>query len=62
MVGSFLRRPVNKKSDVWALGFLYKPCYYTTPSEEHGPPTVPNVQYKIPPHPVYSSYTIALIS
>ena len=62
MVDPFLRRPVDEKSDVWALGvLLYKLCYYTTPFEEHGPLAILNVQYKIPPYPVYSSHMITLI-
>ncbi|KAF9654127.1 hypothetical protein BDM02DRAFT_3152589 [Thelephora ganbajun] len=63
MVDPFMRRPVDEKSDVWALGvLLYKLCYYTTPFEEHGPLAILNVQYKIPPYPVYSSHMIALIA
>ena len=62
MVDTFLRRPVDEKSDVWALGvLLYKLCYYTTPFEEHGPLAILNVQYKIPPYPVYSSHMVGLI-
>ena len=62
MVDPFLRRPVDEKSDVWALGvLLYKLCYYTTPFEEHGPLAILNVQYKIPPYPVYSSHMITLV-
>lgn len=38
MVDVYSKRPVDEKSDVWALGvLLYKLCYYTTPFEEHGP-------------------------
>lgn len=49
--------------DVWALGvLLYKLCYYTTPFEEHGPLAILNVQYKIPPYPVYSQGMIGMIS
>ncbi|KAH7923886.1 hypothetical protein BV22DRAFT_1047856 [Leucogyrophana mollusca] len=63
MVDSYLRRPVDEKSDVWALGvLLYKLCYYTTPFEEHGPLAILNVQYRIPPYPVYSSQLNALIA
>lgn len=62
MVDPYLRRPVDEKSDVWALGvLLYKLCYYTTPFEEHGPLAILNVQYKIPPYPVYSTQMNALI-
>ncbi|KZT73298.1 hypothetical protein DAEQUDRAFT_762221 [Daedalea quercina L-15889] len=63
MVDVYLRRPVDEKSDVWALGvLLYKLCYYTTPFEEHGPLAILNVQYKIPPYPVYSQQMNALIA
>lgn len=62
MVDVFLRRPVDEKSDVWALGvLLYKLCYYTTPFEEHGVLAILNVQYKFPPYPVYSQQLNALI-
>ncbi len=62
MVDLYLRRPVDEKSDVWALGvLLYKLCYYTTPFEEHGPLAILNVSYKIPPYPVYSPQMNALI-
>ena len=55
MVDVYSKRPINEKSDVWALGvLLYKLCYYTTPFEEHGPLAILNVQYRIPPFPVYS--------
>lgn len=62
MVDLYLRRPVDEKSDVWALGvLLYKLCYYTTPFEEHGPLAILNVLYKIPPYPVYSPHMNGLI-
>lgn len=62
MVDSYLRRVVDEKSDVWALGvLLYKLCYYTTPFEEHGPLAILNVQYRIPPYPVYSPQMNTLI-
>ncbi|VDB84210.1 unnamed protein product [Peniophora sp. CBMAI 1063] len=62
MVDPYLRRPIDEKSDVWALGvLLYKLCYYTTPFEEHGPLAILNVQYKIPSYPVYSGQMNALI-
>ncbi|KIK30275.1 hypothetical protein PISMIDRAFT_671449 [Pisolithus microcarpus 441] len=63
MIDPYLRRPVDEKSDVWALGvLLYKLCYYTTPFEEHGPLAILNVQYRIPPYPVYSPQLNALIA
>ncbi|KAI6047854.1 hypothetical protein EDC04DRAFT_2620198 [Pisolithus marmoratus] len=62
MIDPYLRRPVDEKSDVWALGvLLYKLCYYTTPFEEHGPLAILNVQYRIPPYPVYSPQLNTLI-
>lgn len=63
MIDPHLRRPIDEKSDVWALGvLLYKLCYYTTPFEEHGPLAILNVQYRIPPYPLYSPQMIGLIS
>ncbi|KII93982.1 hypothetical protein PLICRDRAFT_411608 [Plicaturopsis crispa FD-325 SS-3] len=63
MVDLYLHRPVDEKSDVWALGvLLYKLCYYTTPFEEHGPLAILNVQYRIPPYPVYSAQMNSLIA
>ncbi|KAF9225571.1 hypothetical protein BS17DRAFT_751486 [Gyrodon lividus] len=63
MVDPYLRRPIDEKSDVWALGvLLYKLCYYTTPFEEHGPLAILNVQYRIPPYPVYSAQLNAMIA
>ncbi|KAF5366947.1 hypothetical protein D9757_010839 [Collybiopsis confluens] len=63
MIDPHLRRPIDEKSDVWALGvLLYKLCYYTTPFEEHGPLAILNVQYRIPPYPVYSPQMNALIA
>ncbi|KAG5647686.1 hypothetical protein DXG03_008409 [Asterophora parasitica] len=62
MVDVYSRRPVDEKSDVWALGvLLYKLCYYTTPFEEHGQLAILNVQYRIPPYPVYSPQMNQLI-
>ncbi|KAF9531881.1 hypothetical protein CPB83DRAFT_847965 [Crepidotus variabilis] len=63
MVDVYSKRSVNEKSDVWALGvLLYKLCYYTTPFEEHGPLAILNVQYRIPPYPVYSQDMNMLIA
>ncbi|KIJ21989.1 hypothetical protein PAXINDRAFT_105693 [Paxillus involutus ATCC 200175] len=63
MVDPYSRRPIDEKSDVWALGvLLYKLCYYTTPFEEHGPLAILNVQYRIPPYPVYSAQLNGMIA
>lgn len=62
MIDLYSKRPIDDKSDVWALGvLLYKLCYYTTPFEEHGSLAILNVQYRIPPYPVYSSQMNMLI-
>lgn len=62
MIDPYLRRPVDEKSDVWALGvLLYKLCYYTTPFEEQGPLAILNVRYAVPPYPVYSQQLQCLI-
>lgn len=62
MIDVHMRRPIDEKSDVWALGvLLYKLCYYTTPFEEHGPLAILQVSYRIPPYPVYSAQMNALI-
>lgn len=63
MIDLHSRRPIDEKSDVWALGvLLYKLCYYTTPFEEHGPLAILNVQYRFPSYPVYSQQLTHLIS
>ncbi|KAF8333081.1 kinase-like domain-containing protein [Cantharellus anzutake] len=63
MIDVYLRRPVDEKSDVWALGvLLYKLCYYTTPFEEHGQLAIINVSYRIPSYPVYSNSMKVLIA
>ncbi|KAF6754245.1 other/NAK protein kinase [Ephemerocybe angulata] len=63
MIDLYSKRPIDEKSDVWALGvLLYKLCYYTTPFEEHGSLAILNVQYRIPPYPAYSSQMNMLIA
>ncbi|KAH6916694.1 other/NAK protein kinase [Coprinopsis sp. MPI-PUGE-AT-0042] len=63
MIDLYSKRPVDEKSDIWALGvLLYKLCYYTTPFEEHGSLAILNVQYRIPPYPVYSNQMNMLIA
>jgi len=62
MVDVYSKRPINEKSDIWALGvLLYKLCYYTTPFEEHGPLAILNVQYRTPAYPSYSQDMHVLI-
>ncbi|UTT91886.1 hypothetical protein NDA17_006147 [Ustilago hordei] len=64
MVDVYQRRVIDEKADIWALGvLLYKLCYYTTPFEENGggPLAILNVQYRIPPQPVYSEKLKQLI-
>ena len=64
MVDVYQRRVIDEKADIWALGvLLYKLCYYTTPFEENGggPLAILNVQYRIPPQPVYSDKLKQLI-
>ncbi|SPO23889.1 related to ARK1 - Actin Regulating Kinase [Ustilago trichophora] len=64
MVDVYQRRVIDEKADIWALGvLLYKLCYYTTPFEENGggPLAILNVQYRIPPQPVYSDRLKQLI-
>ncbi|EJU02623.1 kinase-like protein, partial [Dacryopinax primogenitus] len=62
MVDVTQRRPIDTKSDVWALGvLLYKLCYYTTPFEAHGPVAILTASYKIPSYPVYSQEMNGLI-
>ncbi|EAU92589.2 other/NAK protein kinase [Coprinopsis cinerea okayama7 len=63
MIDLYSKRPIDEKSDVWALGvLLYKLCYYTTPFEEHGSLAILNVQYRIPPYPQYSNQMNMLIA
>lgn len=65
MVDVYQRRVIDEKADIWALGvLLYKLCYYTTPFEENGggPLAILNVQYRIPPQPVYSDRIKQLIN
>src|SRR3954469_17452115 len=62
MVDVYLKRPVNEKADVWALGvLLYKLCFYTTPFEAEGQLAILNARYIIPSSPVFSRETINLI-
>ncbi|KAF9960399.1 hypothetical protein BGZ72_007057 [Mortierella alpina] len=61
MLDLYMRRGIDEKIDIWALGvLLYKLCYYTTPFEEQGQLAILNVRYTIPEHPVFSPALIGL--
>ena len=62
MVDVYRKRPIDEKSDIWALGvLLYKLCYYTTPFEEKGQMAILNASFKYPAHPPFSDRLKALI-
>ncbi|KAF9432869.1 hypothetical protein BGZ76_010197, partial [Entomortierella beljakovae] len=62
MLDLYMRRGIDEKIDIWALGvLLYKLCYYTTPFEEQGQLAILNVRYTIPEHPVFSPGLIGII-
>ncbi|KAG0373818.1 hypothetical protein BGX24_011195 [Mortierella sp. AD032] len=61
MLDLYMRKGIDEKIDIWALGvLLYKLCYYTTPFEEQGQLAILNVRYTIPDHPVFSPALIGL--
>ncbi|KAG0283386.1 hypothetical protein BGZ96_012239 [Linnemannia gamsii] len=61
MLDLYMRKGIDEKIDIWALGvLLYKLCYYTTPFEEQGQLAILNVRYTIPDHPVFSPALISL--
>ncbi|KAF9283950.1 hypothetical protein BGZ68_004984 [Mortierella alpina] len=61
MLDLYMRRGINEKIDIWALGvLLYKLCFYTTPFEEQGQLAILNARYTIPDHPVFSQALIGL--
>ncbi|KAG0225165.1 hypothetical protein BGX31_007722 [Mortierella sp. GBA43] len=61
MLDLYMRRGIDEKIDIWALGvLLYKLCYYTTPFEEQGQLAILNVRYTIPDYPVFSPGLINL--
>ncbi|KFH73198.1 NAK/BIKE protein kinase [Podila verticillata NRRL 6337] len=61
MLDLYMRKGIDEKIDIWALGvLLYKLCYYTTPFEEQGQLAILNVRYTIPDHPVFSPAVIGL--
>ncbi|KAF9417757.1 hypothetical protein BGZ94_009873 [Podila epigama] len=62
MVDLYMRKGIDEKIDIWALGvLLYKLCYYTTPFEEQGQLAILNARYTIPDYPVFSPGLIGLI-
>ncbi|KAF9167758.1 hypothetical protein BGX21_005868 [Mortierella sp. AD011] len=61
MLDLYMKKGIDEKIDIWALGvLLYKLCYYTTPFEEQGQLAILNVRYTIPDHPVFSPGLIGL--
>ncbi|GJJ69359.1 AP2-associated kinase [Entomortierella parvispora] len=61
MLDLYMRRGIDEKIDIWALGvLLYKLCYYTTPFEEQGQLAILNARYTIPDHPVFTPGLINL--
>ncbi|KAF9121500.1 hypothetical protein BGW39_010496 [Mortierella sp. 14UC] len=61
MLDLYMRKGIDEKIDIWALGvLLYKLCYYTTPFEEQGQLAILNARYSIPDHPVFSPALIGL--
>ncbi|KAG0367330.1 hypothetical protein BGZ54_004052 [Gamsiella multidivaricata] len=61
MLDLYMRKGIDEKIDIWALGvLLYKLCYYTTPFEEQGQLAILNVRYTIPEHPMFSPGLISL--
>ncbi|KAF9967174.1 hypothetical protein BGZ70_010517 [Mortierella alpina] len=61
MLDLYMRRGIDEKIDIWALGvLLYKLCFYTTPFEEQGQLAILNVRYTVPDHPVFSPALIGL--
>lgn len=63
MIDVYRRRPIDEKSDIWALGvFLYKLCYYTTPFEEQGQMAILTASFKYPAYPQFSDRLKRLIA
>ncbi|KAL1922393.1 uncharacterized protein VTP21DRAFT_9932 [Calcarisporiella thermophila] len=62
MVDLCMKKPINEKADIWALGvLLYKLCFYTTPFEDQGQLAILNARYTIPDGPSYSKELLRLI-
>ncbi|KAF9954343.1 hypothetical protein BGZ65_004109 [Modicella reniformis] len=63
MLDLYMRRGIDEKIDIWALGvLLYKLCYYTTPFEEQGQLAILNVRYTVPDYPVFSPSLVNLFN
>ncbi|KAJ2538840.1 Ark- serine/threonine protein kinase, partial [Coemansia sp. RSA 1933] len=55
MVDLYMRRGLNEKTDIWALGvLLYKLCYFRTPFEGASSLAIINAEYSVPVSPPYS--------
>ena len=62
MIDVYRKRPIDEKSDIWALGvLLYKLCYYTTPFEEQGQMAILAARFKYPGYPPFSDKLKRLI-
>lgn len=63
MVDVYRHKPIDEKSDIWALGvLLYKLCYYTTPFEEQGQMAILRASFKYPAYPQFSDHLKKLIA
>lgn len=63
MIDVYRNRPIDEKSDIWALGvMLYKLCYYTTPFEDQGQMAILTASFKFPPYPPFSDKLKLLIA
>ncbi|KAJ1898306.1 Ark- serine/threonine protein kinase [Kickxella alabastrina] len=62
MIDLYLRRGINEKADIWALGvLLYKLCYFKTPFDNASPLAILNAEYSIPSTPTYSKKLLHVI-
>ncbi|KAF9975304.1 hypothetical protein BGZ73_001109 [Actinomortierella ambigua] len=62
MLDLYMRKGIDEKIDIWALGvLLYKLCYYTTPFEEQGQLAILNARFTIPDQPIFSNELKGLI-
>ncbi|KAL9056938.1 MAG: hypothetical protein Q9162_002604 [Coniocarpon cinnabarinum] len=63
MIDVYRHKPIDEKSDVWALGvLLYKLCYYTTPFEEQGQMAILSANFKFPAYPSFSDKLKKLVA